>query len=447
MSFFKKIVLENLLLPIGDFVLGTEYIKSLKEWRIIQLLNENELEKLQNDKLLKLLNHAQKNIPFYQNINKDKQIDIKDFPIVNKTIHKKNIDLFLLNPENKNSLICEKSSGSSGIQGTVYMSKKEQSKIQALQTLMWEWAGYEFGWPMLQTGMSSKRSLVKRMKDIILNINYELAFGLDPSGVIEALEKINKKTRPIIGGYASSMYVYAKIAKENNIRIKKFKSVISWGDKMFDQYRKLIEEVFSCKVHDIYGTTEGFVISGQKDSIYQYIFTPQVYLELLDENGNEVNDGEIGHVVVTHLDAYEMPLIRYTLGDLAIKLPKSEYPSNKSLSFPMFKKIIGRDTDIIYTQTGKSLIVHFFTGIFEYFPEIKQFRVIQNNLNSITIEYIVDKNFSNQILVNIENRIIEELKEKIIIVFEKVEFIPNTASGKPQIILSTLSTKLLKNED
>jgi phenylacetate-CoA ligase len=82
-----------------------------------------------------------------------------------------------------------------------------------------------------------------------------------------------------------------------------------------------------------------------------------------------------------------MPLIRYNLGDLAIKLPRSEYPKDSSLQLPLLQKIVGRETDIVYTPNGKGLIVHTFTGIMEHYQEIKQFRVLQTTLDKITIEY------------------------------------------------------------
>jgi phenylacetate-CoA ligase len=67
------------------------------------------------------------------------------------------------------------------------------------------------------------------------------------------------------------------------------------------------------------------------------------------------DDGEFGYVVVTHLDAYEMPLIKYYLGDLAIKMPKDEYPPQKELDFPLFKKMIGRDTDMVVTHLAANI--------------------------------------------------------------------------------------------
>lgn len=207
---------------------------------------------------------------------------------------------------------------------------------------------------------------------------------------------------------------------------------------MFESYRKKIKNVFACDVQETYGCTEGFMIASQHDLKYLYIMTPWVYLELLDENGQEVKDGEIGQVVVTSLFAKAFPLIRYKLGDLAIRLPKEKYPKNRKFAYPLLEKVIGRDTDIIKTSSNKSMIVHSFTGIFEYYPEIRQFQVTQNKLDEIQIKYISNQGKIDRQLNEIKNKIIQNLKEDITITFKEVSEIPNSPSGKPQIIKSSL---------
>ncbi|MES2780127.1 MAG: hypothetical protein V4651_09560 [Bacteroidota bacterium] len=436
-----NLFLEKCILPVVDIIRQTTFMKWLKYWRTVQHLDEPTLKNLQEQKLSTILNHAIINIPYYQNLRSKKHLSLNDFPIVYKATIKQQTDNFMWHPEKKSEFVCEKSSGSSGIQGTIFMSKEEQSKIIALQTLLWEWAGYKMGNPMLQTGITPNRTLEKRMKDILFRVRYEAAFGLKNEDILRALTSFKNTNQSVFGGYASSLFVYAQTALEHGLTDIHFETVISWGDKLFDHYRITIEKAFHCKVYDIYGTTEGFTIAGQKDSHYHYIITPQVYVELLDENGNEVSDGEIGHMVVTHLDAFEMPLIRYYLGDLAIKLPKQDYPPNKELAFPMFKKIIGRDTDIIYTPNGRSMVVHSFTGIFEHLPEIKQFRVLQHELTGIIIEYIPDQGFDSTILDNIKQKIVASLNEQIDIAFRLVTEIPNSPSGKPQLIVSTIARK------
>jgi phenylacetate-CoA ligase len=145
----------------------------------------------------------------------------------------------------------------------------------------------------------------------------------------------------------------------------------------------------------------------------------------------------MGYVLITRLDCYTMPLIRYYLGDIAQK-PANPKPCPCGRHFSQLERIIGRDTDIVFTPSGKSMIVHFFTGILEFVPEIKQFRVIQREISSIEMEYIPDKNFSEEVLKKVEHEIHSHLGEPFPITFRKVSEIPATASGKPQIIQSFL---------
>ena len=214
-----------------------------------------------------------------------------------------------------------------------------------------------------------------------------------------------------------------------------FKSIISLGDKMFPHYRSLIEKIFNTEVFDTYGAAEGLMIAGECSEHKYHIFSPHVYVEILDKNGKSVPDGTLGQVVVTSLDNYLMPLIKYKIGDLAIK--SSQTNSCKcGRNLPMLDKIIGRDTDILYTPKLKILVVHFFTGIFEHYPEIQQFQVKQQNKGGrIQIRYIKGLNFSKSILENIRSEIYERAEEDFPLYFSNVSEIKPSPSGKPQIII------------
>jgi phenylacetate-CoA ligase len=124
---------------------------------------------------------------------------------------------------------------------------------------------------------------------------------------------------------------------------------------------------------------------------------------------------------------------------LAIKLPRSEYPSIRELQLPILKKVVGRETDIVRTPNGKRLIVHSFTGVFEYFPSVKQFCVIQTNLSGIEIEYIQGNDFQLTVLDKIKGELLKFIAEEFMIEFKEVANIPPTKSGKPQIIISKLN--------
>jgi phenylacetate-CoA ligase len=177
------------------------------------------------------------------------------------------------------------------------------------------------------------------------------------------------------------------------------------------------------------------MLGAQKDLEYLYIMDPYFIVELLDDEGNEVEDGEIGHVVVTSLVHKAMPLIRYKVGDLAIKLPANQYPKERELGLSLFQKIIGRETDIVETPLGKKLIVHSFTGVFEYYQEIKQFQVVQRNKELLIIRYIGGANFRSAVLDKIKKQLDTLAEEELNIDFVMVNEILSSKSGKPQIVI------------
>ena len=440
-----RIILENFILKFGDRILKTSFIKDIKYWRSIQYSSRKSLDTMQYENLKKLLKYSVENVAFYQNksikLTREPYKDIKKFPIIDKSILKEHIDNFIVGDKRK--LLKNVSSGSSGVQISVYENNYEKSYVRALQTMLWEWAGYYIGSKFIQLGMTSKRGFVKACKDLLLNTTYTLAYDLDENIVTKLLYRCRKQKNVFFGGYASGLYTFAHIAKKYEIKDVKFKSVISWGDKLFPHYRKLIKEQFDSDVYDVYGCSEGIIISGQCEKFNNHIITPHVFVELLDDNNNEVEPGEIGNVIVTRLDNFSMPLIRYRVGDLAIKEDPNKL-CTCGRSFPLLKKIIGRETDIVYTKNNKSLIVHFFTGIFEYYPQIMQFMIVQDKIGVIEVKYIKDKGFEPNILMKIQEDIINKAKDNIEILFTNVNEIAPTKSGKPQIVISNLKKKLFK---
>ena len=433
--------LENYILTIGDLVNKSDIFKQLRYWRKVCKMSSTQLEELQLKNLQEVLSYTTRNIPFYKSFIKNESINpykwIKKFPVMNKGIIKENLDELV--GQEKSSLIKKSTSGSSGVQGVFYMNEKEQSLNRAIQILWWEWSGWKIGSPTIQTGMTLKRGWLKTCKDFFLRVKYFSAFDLSEEETLSVLKKFRNKSDFFMGGYASSLYSYAKIAKDNHIKDIRIKHAISWGDKVFPHYRKLLKDVFCCDILDTYACSEGLMMGAQADLPYYYIMSPHVFIEILDENDNEVKDGELGQVAVTRLDSRSMPLIRYKPGDLAIKLRKEDYPKNRKFNFPLIEKIIGRDTDIIISPSGSYLIVHFFTGIFEFEESIKQFRVVQSSIEFFTIEYIINKDFNLQTLEVLEKEMSSKAKEKLNIKWVEVLSISATKSGKPQIIESKLN--------
>jgi phenylacetate-CoA ligase len=337
-----------------------------------------------------------------------------------------------------NQLIAESGSGSSGVQGTVYMDKSAQASQRAMQMLWFEWCGYRAGDSILQTGMTLDRGVVKRTKDFFLNTDYAPAFNLDASSIRRILERVAARPRQYLFGYASSLYVLARTAIDLNISGINFKHAVSWGDKLFPHYRSAVRQAFGCDTLDTYGCTEGAMIAAECAQGNYHLSVNQCFVEIVDDEGLPIPRGQMGKVLVTRLDNYAMPLIRYYVGDLAELDAGDPGKCACGRSLPLLRRVIGRDTDIVRTRSGKQLIVHFFTGIFEHIPQIAQFQVVQSTLDEIDIHYVSGPDFHKDVLAFVENKIGSHLGEKLPINWIHTQEIHPTKSGKPQIIQSYL---------
>ena len=430
--------LERIILPMGDFALKSNFVKMLNFWRSFDNLTELELAKYQDKQLKAQLLYAKKHVSRYKRVNIDPSKKaseiIKSFPILTKDdLRSDPLSLQVKSDQNISKIY---SSGSTGVSTWVAMDRTDLMSIQSLSIHLWELCGYQLGDPVLQTGISPQRSRLKKLKDIFFGVDYIPAFSLSDNDLERICSKLSKKDNYVVVGYPSSLNIIAEYAINKEIKLNA-KTVIGLGDKLFAHYRKNIQLAFKCKIHETYGSSEGFQIGFQSDLDYMYVYSPQVYLELLDDKNNPVKEGQIGNVVVTRLDNKNMPLIRYKLGDLAIMLPRNKFPSNRKYNFPLIERVIGRNTDVVILPDNRKLIVHSFTGIFEYVNEIKQFKIVQKNKKGITIYFIPDKSFQKDVLVNVKEKLQKIiLDDDFNIVFKKVTSIQGTKSGKPQIIES-----------
>src|SRR5690554_5728766 len=437
-------LLKKIIVPVGDIIFGGGYLKTLKKWNEYDKLPESKLIDIQNIELEKILKYTIDKVPYYQKITYNPSIsaveNLKLFPILTKDILRKHSEDLVSTDFNKEDLKKNFSSGSSGVQSYSYSEKKNVFYLQGISYHWYMWGGFEFGDSVLQFGISPKRSLSKKLKDIFFRVNYQEAFALNDKDYKRIYEDLQRQKTRFIIGYPSAINQLAEYLVKNNLN-HSIKSIVSLGDKLFSHFEDNFKQAFKDPlVIDTYGCAEGFLMACRYDIPYYYISAPHIYIEIVDNDGNDVPDGELGNVLITCFSNLAQPFIRYKVGDLAVKLPKEKYPKNRKFNYPLLERIVGRETDVIKTPNGKTLIVHSFTGIIEYYPDIKQYQIIQEKIDEIVIKYITDDIIPLQenTLGSIEEKINKLTDNSVKIIFEKTDFIANSPSGKPQIIKSLL---------
>lgn len=432
--------LENLILPLGELFFGGGYRKTLKKCRTYDRYSEAEILKIQEDNLKRILQHAIAAVPFYRSISYDESLspseNLKRFPVLTKDILRRNSGELVSETYAHSRLKKNFSSGSSGIQSFSYSTGEHQFYLQALNHHWYSWGGLKMGDRVLQFGISPERNLPKKLKDFFFRIQYENAFALGESDFERIYRDLKRKKIRFLIGYPSAINELAQYLIQSG-RSHDFKSIITLGDKLFAHFETSFNRAFkNPKIIDTYGCAEGILMACRSDIPYYYIAAPHVYLEVADESGNEVEPGETGYVLATSFSNFAQPLLRYRLGDLAVKLPRDQYPENREFNYPLLQKIVGRETDVIKTPDGKTLTVHSFTGIFEYFPEIRQFQIVHTKPDTIQVYYITDTVFPLQknSISEIENRIKNLTGGSLKILWKKTDRIAASPSGKPEII-------------
>ncbi len=106
-----------------------------------------------------------------------------------------------------------------------------------------------------------------------------------------------------------------------------------------------IEELYNCKIYNHYGITEGGLGVAVECNHHSGMHPREldIYLEIIDDNGKVVKDGEYGEIVLTTLTREAMPIIRYKTGDIS-RFLIGKCPCNSP--FKRLDNIIGRKNDI-----------------------------------------------------------------------------------------------------
>jgi phenylacetate-CoA ligase len=441
----KRKALENILLPLGDKLSGQYIMKQYSFFKDAQWWPTERLEEFQNSKLRETIAAAYRDTEFYKKLYDQykvepsdiKQVeDLQKLPIVTKDMLRKAY------PQSctRESMQPWKeyfTSGSTGRPFVVRLDNYTMSIARALMLLRANFSGWQLGESYLQTGMTLQRGIIKWAKDTLLNISYVSAFDLSDTVLDRYLELIETKKHRYIMGYAASIYCIAKRAQKVGFN-STIQGIVSWGDNMYAHYRKLIEKQFHCRVTDTYGCGEGIQVAAQCEMGQYHVFTPHVVIEFLKE-GSICKPGELGEIVLTRLNPGAMPLIRYKIGDVG-KDSQSQVCSC-GRGFKMIGSVEGRDSDIIVTPRGNRLIVHFFTGIFEYARMVDTFQIVQENSEEILVRIVPLPGFDTQTWEWLKQEILTKGDPDLRINLEIVKEIPLEGSNKRRFVISKIAQR------
>ena len=304
----------------------------------------------------------------------------------------------------------------------------------------WGYAGYELGDKMvlmagasLDVGINS--FIVTKAHEISRNIRKLSSFDMSTEDMRQYAKVINSFKPKFIRGYASSINFFSSFIDQEKIEITAPRAIFTTAEKLMPHMRKNIENVFGREVYDTYGMNDGGVSAFEcPEHNGLHIDTERSIMEVVDNNNLQLENG-VGGILATSLHNYAMPFIRYDTGDIGHIINDTCGCGRGSR---LLKEVIGRQQEMLQTPEGKFIHGEFFTHIFWEINGVREFQIIQNKLETITINMVVEKDFDEKQLDTIRE-IIKRKSSGWEVEFRYVDKIERTKyAGKYKFVVSEL---------
>lgn len=443
-------IARNIILPASDIFLGTEVSKQLRFFEKTQWWKPKELEDYQNKRLRALIKHTYKNVPYYHNLFKSLNLysediktkdNLRKLPVLTKEKIRKNPEKFLAKNIKKISMIRSATSGSSGKVFEYMADKRVLSISRALGLRAWGFAGYNVGDRLVTiAGSSLLPQKLTLLKKITLKTNRNLplsSYNMDNEKVKNYVHQIIKFKPKFIRGYPSSIAIIANYLLENDIHEIKPLAIMTTAETLFKSNRKVISDAFGCDVFDQCGCNDGGEnLCECKEHVGYHIGIERAIHEFVNEANEPVSNNEIGHIILTDLWNYAMPLIRYDAGDMGT--PTDEMcPCGRGL--PLIKSFEGRSIDQIVLPDGKLIPGLTLTDALEMYgmeDKIREYQIIQEEVNKFTINIVKNEGYTTESSAEIHNFFMGHLGASVNVKIDFVDAIPRTNANKRRIVIS-----------
>jgi len=270
-----------------------------------------------------------------------------------------------------------------------------------------------------------------KIQNWLSNTVFLNSFRMSGQDIEQYIHTINTFKPEIIRGYAGSLLELCRYAEQEKKPLYSPRIVVSAAENLSDTMRDVIESNFGTKVYNFYGSREVSNLAGECKNGLLHLFQFWNYVEVLTKDNQPVREGEEGRVIVTNLYNYSLPLIRYEIGDMAI-LGQEKCSCGQIL--PTLKKVTGRITDHFMLENGTTVPAEFFIhllGVVCYEQGgFEKFQVIQEEYNEIQINVVTRKEISDQYKNDINEKIRVVMGPECKIIWNIVDDIPKTPSGK-----------------
>jgi phenylacetate-CoA ligase len=433
-------------------VQGRQTFRYLLELEATQWLPLAELEKIQLQRLQLLLQHAEQQSPYYTAIFKQlnfKAEDIKSIDDLRKlpVIGRAEVVAHQADMEARNhqgQLMYKTTGGSTGMPVKLALDRKSYEWRTAVTQRGYRWAGCDIRnhTMYIWSGDVGKKSLSHRIKNALYHwtLNREMfnCFNFGPQEMQSCVDYINTHKPSGIVAFTTPLYNLACFIRDNNIKINRsvVKGMVTGAERLFDYQRDTIENAIGGKVFNTYGCREFMLVAAECDHHKGlHVNIDSLVVEVLVD-GRPALPGETGEIVITDLNNYGMPFIRYKNGDLATV---GDAPCTCGRGFPLLKDIDGRIVDVLLATDGRKVAGTILPHVMKEIVEVLKYQAVQKTRSLLEIKIVLKAPLSEERQQFLRQELQKVMGSGMTIAFNFVDDIPLNASGKFRMTINEVT--------
>lgn len=302
----------------------------------------------------------------------------------------------------------KKTGGSTGSPFYYYVDKEHLSWFWAYIYFYWnKYSGFQPGDPFITIAGNSLRTSKAAFTEGIyhrLQNNYFITGDIIDKDISVNSEKASKAV--MIYGYPSSIVNMLKVKTDFPSIVKTIKAIFTTSEQLLPSVRSVIEEAFGVPVYDMYGANDGGILTCEcREHNGYHLNTRNCYAETF------VNEFGMSELLLTNLNSYGFPLIRYRVGDLGIIATE---PCACGLNSPRITELKGRTRDVLKLKDGRTIHGSLFNKVFFNHTDIDGYKILQKEDHSITLYIHVKDNEKYQTLAS-------QVKDEITTLLQNVD--------------------------
>ncbi len=224
--------------------------------------------------------------------------------------------------------------------------------------------------------------------------------GFNDTNTIEDVARwLEQKSPCYLVSMAATLEHIALYYGQSNARVN-LMGALSISQQLTAGMRNLVETTLHTSVQQNYGLNEiGVVAVRCSESGYYHVHNEHCVIEIINDRGEPCQPGESGRLLVTGLNNYAMPLLRYDADDLAT-VPIEPCPCGRSMQ--SFSNLRGRYRRTAHLPAGTWNYWDVLLGCFakaspEELASIEQYQLHQISEQVFQLKVKSPKGFSNSL--------------------------------------------------